>query len=332
MHKYSVHAMRGIQSSQISNSGGAVTTPELRLLSVFDAVYKTRSVSRAADVLDLGQPAVSIALGKLREHYADPLFVRTSTGMEPTLLAEELVQPVRTALNALDEALGHRHVFDPAMSDRSFRICMTDITHLVLLPRLWQRLRATAPGIGIEISSLSPDTGRLLEAGDADLAVGFIPALEAGFYQQALFPQQYVCLASADHPRIQGGLSLAQFEAEGHAVFSTSGTGHQVIDQEMSRQGIQRRIVLKIPNFLGAAFVVERTDLLMTIPRRLGELLRGRGEFSIFPIPFTLPAFTVKQHWHARFHNDPGNRWLRGQIAELMSEIKGPQAGPGLAE
>lgn len=299
-----------------------MTTPDLRLLTVFDAIYKTHSVSRAAETLDLGQPAVSIALGKLREHYSDPLFVRTSAGMDPTPLAEELVRPIRAALNALDEALGHRSVFDPAASDRSFRICMTDITHLVLLPRLWHRLRATAPGIRIEISPLSADTGQMLEAGDADLAVGFIPDLEAGFYQQSLFRQQYVCLASADHPRIHSGLSLEQFEAEDHAVFSTSGSGHQVIDQEITRQGIRRRIVLNIPNFLGAAFVVEHTDLLMTIPRRLGELLRGRGEFSIFETPFTLPAFTIKQHWHARFQHDPGNRWLRGLIAELMSEFE----------
>jgi DNA-binding transcriptional LysR family regulator len=85
--------------------------------------------------------------------------------------------------------------------------------------------------------------------------------------------------------------------------------------------------VLNIPNFLGAAFVVEHTDLLMTVPRRLGELLRGRGEFSIFPVPFPLPEFTIKQHWHARFHHDPGNRWLRSAIAELVSEM-GSEVSP----
>jgi len=304
-----------------------MSTPDLRLLTVFDAIYKTGSVSRAAETLELGQPAVSIALGRLREHYSDPLFVRTSAGMAPTPLAEELLGPIRGALDALDAALGHRAVFDPASSERTFRLCMTDITHLVLLPRLWRRLRAGAPGLRIEIASLSGATGQMLESGEADLAVGFIPDLEAGFYQQALFRQQYVCLASADHPRIHAGLQLEQFEAEDHAVFSTSGTGHQIIDQEIARQGIRRRIVLNIPNFLGAAFVVEHTDLLMTVPRRLGELLRGRGEFSIFPVPFPLPEFTIKQHWHARFHHDPGNRWLRGAIAELVSEM-GSEVSP----
>jgi DNA-binding transcriptional LysR family regulator len=85
---------------------------------------------------------------------------------------------------------------------------MTDITHLVLLPRLWRRLRASAPGLRIEIAPLSGATGQMLESGEAALAVGFIPDLEAGFYQQALFRQQYVCLASADHPRIHAGLRL----------------------------------------------------------------------------------------------------------------------------
>lgn len=297
-----------------------MNSPDLRHLMVFDAIYKTRSVSRAAEALELGQPAVSVALGRLREHYADALFVRTASGMAPTPLAEELAGPIRSALDALDEALGHRSVFDPATSRRTFRLCMTDITHLVLLPRLWRRLRAVAPDIRIEIAPLSDDTGRMLEAGEADLAIGFIPSLEAGFYQQALFRQHYVCLASADHPRIRGGLTRAQFEAEDHAVFGIAGTGHLVIEREIAKQGIERRIVLDIPNFLGAAFVVERTDLLMTIPRRLGELLRGRGEFSIFPLPFPLPEFIVKQHWHARFHNDPGNRWLRALVFELLSD------------
>ncbi|ENO98339.1 MAG TPA: LysR family transcriptional regulator [Thauera phenylacetica] len=297
-----------------------MNTPDLRLLQVFEAIHKTRSVSRAADALELGQPAVSIALGKLREHFSDPLFVRTSGGMEPTPLAEELLQPIRKALDALEAAFGHRSVFDPATSIRRFRIAMTDITHLVLLPRLWRALRAVAPGVRIDIAPLGDDTGRELESGEADLAVGFIPALEAGFYQQALFRQNYVCLASADHPRIHGGLTRAQFEAEDHAVFRATGTGHHVIEQEIARLGIERRIVLDIPNFLGAAFIVEHTDLLMTVPRRLGELLRGRGEFSVLPVPFPLPEYTVKQHWHARFHHDPGNRWLRGVIAGLVSE------------
>lgn len=302
-----------------------MTIPDIRLLSVFDEIYKTRSVSRAADALGLGQPAVSIALAKLRQHFGDPLFVRTSNGMDPTPLGEELVQPIRVALDALEEALGHRSAFASSSSERCFRICMADISQLVLLPKLWSRLRATAPGVRIEVVPLkdASTTAQLLETGAADLAIGFMPHLEAGFYQQTLFRQHYVVLASADHPRVHKGLDRKRFESEDHVVFTTAGTGHQMIDQELARQGIQRRIALTIPNFVGAAFVIEHTDLLMIIPRRLAELLRGRGEFSIFPLPFQMPDYAVKQHWHERYHHDPGNRWLRGMISELVSEAIG---------
>lgn len=294
---------------------------EPRLLLVFDEIYKSASVSRAADNLGLGQPAVSIALGKLRQHFDDPLFVRTSNGMEPTPLGQELIQPVRAAIDALALASGYRMVFDPATVERSFCIAMTDISQLVLLPALLERLRAVAPGVHIEVVNLSPETGRMLESGEVDVALGFMPQLEAGFYQQALFRQHYVCLASAGHPRIKGALTLQLFEAEEHAVVTTSGTGHLIVERELARQGITRRIALRIPNFLGAPFVVEHTDLLLTVPTRLGEMLAGRGHFRTYPVPFPLPDYAVKQHWHERQHNDPGNRWLRGVHRDLLSEF-----------
>lgn len=291
---------------------------DLRLLSVFDEVYKTRSVSGAADVLDMSQPAVSVALSKLRRHFGDPLFVRTSAGMEPTPLGEGLVRPVREALTALDVVLGHHQAFDPASSHRTFRVCMTDISQLVLLPRLWERLRVSAPHIHIEIVPLSTDIGRQLESGEADLALGFMPQLEAGFYQTVLFEQTFVCLVSARHPRVRKSLSLAQFQREDHAVISSSGAAPLLIDQAIAKQGIQRKVAVKIPNFIGAALVVERTDLVITIPARLAEVLRDRGELRSFPVPFPLPGYQVKQHWHERYHQDPGSRWLRQVIAELM--------------
>ena len=292
---------------------------DIRLLMVFDAIYKTRSVTAAADGLDLAQPAVSVALAKLRNHFGNPLFVRTSNGMEPTPFSEGLVQPVREALDAVEKVLGHRGEFDPASAERSFRISMADISQLVLLPRLWEALRETAPGIRIEIVPMSSDTARLLESGEADLAVGFVPQLEAGFHQQTLFMQNFVCMLARDHPRIGDSLDLAGFEAEDHAVISSSGAAPGILEREIARQGITRRVVLKIPSFLGAAFVIEHTDLLLTVPRRLGDVLQGRGAFRFLPVPFPLPEYEVKQHWHERFHHDEGNRWLRRLVSRLLA-------------
>ncbi len=292
---------------------------DIRLLMVFDAIYKTRSVTAAADALDLAQPAVSVALAKLRHHFGNPLFVRTSNGMEPTPFSEGLVQPVREALDAVEKVLGHRGEFDPASAERSFRISMADISQLVLLPRLWEALRETAPGIRIEIVPMSSDTARLLESGEADLAVGFVPQLEAGFHQQTLFMQNFVCMLARDHPRIGDSLDLAGFEAEDHAVISSSGAAPGILEREIARQGITRRVVLKIPSFLGAAFVIEHTDLLLTVPRRLGDVLQGRGAFRFLPVPFPLPEYEVKQHWHERYHHDEGNRWLRRLVSRLLA-------------
>ncbi len=301
---------------------------DTRLLQIFDEIYKTRSVSRAAEQLGLGQPVVSIALGKLRQHFGDPLFVRTSSGMDPTPLGEELVRPIRNAIDALQAALGYRTAFDPRTVQRMFRIAMTDISQIVLLPGLWTRLHQLAPGVTVDVANLSLETAHMLESGEVDLALGFMPQLDAGFYQQTLFAQRYVCLASVDHPRIQGELTLERFQAEEHAMVISSGTGHGYLERELARQGVTRKVVLRVPNFLGVAFVVEHTDLVVTIPARLGDMLSRHGRFRIYPTPFALPGYSVKQFWHERFHHDPGNRWLRGLIRELLGEAAAEASRP----
>ncbi len=298
----------------------ALDTIEIRLLQVFDAIYKTRSVTEAAVSLNLGQPAVSVALSKLRHHFGDPLFVRTSVGMEPTPFGAGLVRPVRSVLEALEVVMGQQNSFDPATSKRLFRICMTDISQLVLLPRLWKKLRAAAPSIRIDVLPLTNDIARLLESGEADLALGLVPQLQAGFYQNVLFSQQFACMVSAHHPRIQTELRLTQFVSENHAVVSSCGAAPQMLDQAIERLGLKRKISLNIPNFIGAALVVEHTDLILTIPERLADVLQGRAAVRIFPVPFQLPSYDVKQHWHERFHHDPGSQWLRRVVTDLMSD------------
>jgi DNA-binding transcriptional LysR family regulator len=196
---------------------------------------------------------------------------------------------------------------------------MTDISQLVLLPRLWETLSVAAPHIRIDILPLSLDIAHQLESGEADLALGLMPQLDAGFYQNVLFSQQFACMVSAHHPRIQHELRLEQYASENHAVVNSSGAAPLILDQEIERLGILRKVALNIPNFIGAALVVEHTDLILTIPERLADVLQGRAAVRIFPVPFKLPQYEVKQHWHERFHNDPGSQWLRRVITGLMA-------------
>lgn len=292
---------------------------DVRLLRLFDVLYRTRSVSRAAELLGQAQPTVSIWLGRLRRELGDPLFVRVASGMEPTPRADALIGTARAALELLRRLTAREEAFDPATSKRRFCICMTDASHVTLLPRLLAQLRVEAPGIRLEASLIGADTTRMLRDGEADMALGLVPELEAGFYQQVLYPQDWVCLARSDHPRIGGNLTLAAYRAEAHVAIA-AGTGSQLLEAALAAHSIEQRVVLRLPGFLGLAAIVGGTDLVATLPRHTGETLAASGGLRVLPCPVPVPGFTVKQHWHARYHHDEGNRWLRGTCAALFRQ------------
>lgn len=293
------------------------STLDTRLLRLFDLLYGTHSVTRAAEQLGLSQPTVSIWLAQLRAQFNDPLFVRTTGGMQPTTRADALIATVRDALESLRRLSASEPEFDPATAQRSFRICMTDASHVTLLPQLLSHVRALAPGVRLDAARIDADMPRALQAGDADMAIGLIPQLEAGFYQQTLFKQDWVCLANGAHPRLGETFSLRQYKDEAHILIA-SGTGYLLLDEALKRQRVQRRILLELPGFLGLATILSSTDLVATLPRQIGETLARVGGLKVLPCPVPVPGFTVKQYWHARYHHDPANRWLRGLCADLF--------------
>jgi len=291
---------------------------DLEWLAVFDEIHKTGSVSKAAEHLGIAQAAASTMLGKLRAHFDDRLFTRTAQGMQPTPHAERIYPHLREALAQLEQARGSGGGFEPAQAQRNFRICMTDISEVVLLPALLDHLRRAAPGVRIETEIISTASPRRLEDGAVDLAVGFMPQLDAGFYQQTLFMQNFVCLAARNHPRIGARLTLRRFEAEAHAVISSSGTGHAIVDKTIARLGITRNVVARLSSFLSVARIVAHTELIVIVPRILGQVLATQEPVKLLDPPFGLPAYAVKQHWHARFHADAGSMWLRRTVADLF--------------
>jgi DNA-binding transcriptional LysR family regulator len=309
------------------SANGAPALLELKLLQLFDVLYTTRSVTRAADVLGQSQPTVSIWLAKLRRQLRDPLFVRTPAGMQPTPQADLLIGQAREILESLRRLSVWEPTFVPATAQRRFRICMTDASHITLLPELLAHLRAVAPQVRLEAARIDGNTAHALESGEADLALGYIPWLESGIYQQTLFPQNWVCLANALHPRIGKKLSLQAYKDESH-IGVVAGTGYQLLEAALAGRRIKRRVVLERPGFLGLVRIVATTDLIVTLPRHIGETLARIGGLRVFDSPVPIPSFTVKQHWHARYHQDPGNRWLRGVIATLFLQhaVRGANA------
>lgn len=293
----------------------------IKLLRLFDLLYSTNSVTRAGEAMGQSQPTVSNWLGRLRRQLGDELFVRTAAGMQATPRAEELIVPVREALAALRRVAAPAEAFDPSVATRRFRICMTDASHITLLPRLLAHVRAAAPGVRLEAARIDEQTGQALQSGQADLAIGLVPWLESGFYQQVLYPQDWVCLVNARHPRIGAkGLGLRDYKAEAH-IGIVGGTGIQLLEAALERQQVERRILLELPGFLGLAAIVSTTDLVATVPRHIGETLASSsaGVLNVHDCPVPVPPFTVKQHWHARFHQDSANRWLRALCEELFA-------------
>jgi DNA-binding transcriptional LysR family regulator len=289
---------------------------ELRLLAL---LQQTRSVTQAAERLGQSQPTVSIWLARMRRQFGDPLYVRTPDGMQPTARMNELYPTVSTALDALRSLSTSEPSFDPKTTIRRFRICMTDASHVTLLPQLLAYLRAHAPGITVQAAQIDDTISRQLQSGEADLALGLIPSLEAGFYQRTLYPQDWVCLARRGHPRIGNRLSLKQFKTELH-VNITSGTGHSLLQDVLQRERIERRVAVELPGFLGLGAIVSSTDLIATLPRHTGETLAPTNRLRVYPCPLPIPSFEVKQHWHERNHHDLGNRRLRGVCGELFAQ------------
>lgn len=294
---------------------------DAKLLRLFDLLYHTRSVTRAAEELGLSQPTISIWLAKLRTQFNDPLFVRTSEGMQPTPRADALIGTVRTALESFRLLSASEPVFNPATAVRSFRICMTDASHITLLPQLLSHVRALAPNVRLDAARIDDDMPLALQTGDADIAIGLVPQLEAGFYQQTLFTQDWVCLANSAHPRIGKTFNLKHYKEEAHILIA-AGTGAVLQSEALKRQRINRRVLLELPGFLGLPAILATTDLIVTLPRQIGESLARLGGLQVLDCPVAIPSFTVKQHWHARYHNDPANRWLRGVCADLFLNSK----------
>jgi DNA-binding transcriptional LysR family regulator len=290
---------------------------DIRLLRMFELIYDTRSVTRTAEKLGQEQPTISIWLGKLRTQLNDPLFVRTPTGMQPTPRADALIATARSVLQSLRQFSSERIEFDPATATRQFRICMADSSHLCLMPQLLAHVRSVAPNVKLVAARIDAQTAHALQSGEADLALGFVPWLESGIYQQTLYPEDWVCLVNASHPRIGETLTLQTYREEAHVTI-TAGTGAQMLEETMARQSVQRRVVLELPGFLGLSGIVSATDLIATLPRRIGETLARMAGLRVMDCPLDVPRFSVKQHWHARYHNDPGNRWMRGVVATLF--------------
>lgn len=195
---------------------------------------------------------------------------------------------------------------------------MTNTGQMVVLPKLLNRLSQVAPNIRIEVRDLDDDTPRKLETGEASLAMGFTLNMQAGFHQQKLFSEHYVCLMRSGHPRIRNKLTREQFVNEKHVAVITSGTAHWMLDKAIEEAGVTRQIALWVPSFLGLEEIIAKTDFIALAPVHLAQIIAAHGTIKFLEVPIALPSYLVRQYWHDRYHRDAGCRWLRSVVVDLF--------------
>ena len=301
---------------------------DLNLLVVFNQLLALRRVSKVAEHLGISQPAVSNSLAKLRKLFGDELFLRTPRGMEPTPYAEQLAESVSHALALIHSGVNQRTSFEPSTATRSFTIGMTDIGEAYFLPSLIERLHRDAPGVTLStVRNTAVNLRDELESGKADLAIGLLPALKAGFFQRRLFTQGYVCLMRRGHRLDKRKMSLAEFSAAEHLVVVSAGTGHGKVDELLQRGGIERSVRLTVPHYMSVGHILRRSDLIATVPERLAESLVEPFGLAMVPHPARLPEVAINVFWHAKYHRSPANRWLRDVVFELFAS-----ESPGAAQ
>ncbi|HEX7895780.1 MAG TPA: LysR family transcriptional regulator [Terriglobales bacterium] len=290
---------------------------DLNLLVTLDALLTERSVTRAAQRLNFSQPSVSVQLAKLRETLGDPLLLPGPRGMLPTARAEELREPLKSALEGLRRAILPAEPFDPAKASQTWRIAAADYGELAILMPSLGRIRALAPRARLAVFHVTlSHIAKQAEKGEIDLAFQTMDAVASGLRSQELFDEHYVLVGRKQHPRLKRRPTLAQFCSFDHVVVSPEGGNFRgSTDAALEKAGMTRRVVLSVPHFLTAMSVVESTDLVAMLPSRL---VHHASRLQVVPAPVNVPKYTMGMVWHERSHRDPAHQWLRDQIAGAL--------------
>ncbi|WP_414705376.1 LysR family transcriptional regulator [Pseudomonas sp.] len=287
---------------------------DLNLLRVFDALMRERNVSRAAERLALSQPAVSNALGRLRELLDDPLLVRVGRSMQPTPRALALETPIRAALQQIEESLKGGDGFDPASSRQRFNIALTDYVELICMPRLVRQLSELAPGIAIDIQHLSSTLpAEALDKGELDLVVGRFETLPARFSRRHWMSETLQVALRRDHPQVQGELDLPAFLGLRH-LWVHGGQTRGMVDQWLGEQGLCRDIRYTTPNYLQAAHIVASSELAAVLPSQLARYFATLLPLQLFELPFAVGPFHLEIVSLAQRQRDPALQWLIERI------------------
>jgi DNA-binding transcriptional LysR family regulator len=289
---------------------------DLNLLVAFEALLEHRSVTKAAEQLQVGQPAMSASLNRLRILFEDELFVRLGRQMQPTLKAQAIAPGILAALQQIRQTVTASQAFEPANSDRTFAIGSSDYTSLVLVPPLLEFVRKTAPSINFHmIGYEKDDLGELLEQGAIEVALGVFPNPPRQTDWEPIFAERFVGIARLGHPDIKHGtMDLETFASLSHALTTLRRDSIGAIDHALNEQNLARRIALTTPHMLILPCAIASSDLVAAVPHRLALQMAKIYHLRLFELPVKTKPWKVSMVWSKLSDRDEAVCWLRDAI------------------
>lgn len=294
---------------------------DLNLLLTFEALMRTRSVTKAGDSLGLGQPATSAALKRLRAVTGDPLFVRGRAGLEPTPRAEELDTVVSRALADLREALAEGRPFKPETEPRVYRIAVPDSVCVAVLTRVRDAILSSAPSVQIIVEPLNKaDVTERLESGAVDLALGQFNGLTGPLKVRKLYEDALVVVFDPAACGASVPISLKDFCRLPHLIMTARGDLDGVVDTALAAVGRSRKVILSVPYFLALPFLLHDSPTIACVPKGMAEACANAMRLAVSSAPVELPAVEISMVWSARKDRDPALVWLRERIIEAARD------------
>ncbi len=292
---------------------------DLNLFTVFDAIYREGGITAASKRLHLSQPAVSHALGRLRDLLNDPLFERHGNEMVPTPLARSIAATVGGSLSNLEQMMQRAGRFDPASSDRVFTIAVRESQESEFMPALTERIMREAPSIDLAAVRIERrDVEDDLYSGEIDFAIDVALPLSADVRREQIGAAPLVVLARPEHPSVRGALDLDTYIAQEHVLVTGRRRGRGFEDAALAKLGLSRRIRVRCQQHAAAADIVARTDLIVTLSSRYAALVSRDVEFQTLPFPTNIAPLDSFLYWHARSEDDPACRWLKALLLEVL--------------
>lgn len=297
---------------------------DLKLLMCFDALMAERSVSRAAERLNLSQPAMSHALARLRRLFDDPLLLKGRGLMTPTSRALQLEGQVQELLSALRRLSEQPAAFEPATARLRFSVMAPEYAEYLLAAPVALQLQREAPSVALDFRPTDPDRALdWLARGDLDFRLGWWPEPPAALRYKLLFRDRLVCAVRKGHPRFRTSLSTEDYLSAPHVRVQTPRTSVSSGAVDHAATALRRtlNVALRVQNLSVMSEVVSTSNLVATVPERLALRLQEKYPLQVLPLPLAVPDIRMALYWHERTHKHAAHRWFRQTVSEAAKTV-----------